>query len=248
MGKLILIVFIFVTIIGIFLYRQRSDSTPNFYSSPNPNFGFEDCVNSEGAIVTDNGYIKKCQTSDLVSYYQNSDAPIDISKWTSINSGFGFSLLCPNDWTCRTDPENGYVNLYNPNFRISTFGVTPVTPANFQQSQLRHPDYKTPLSWYNAVKAKNKNAVKVLPSTIKPVSGTDGLLYPAYSGYNLDQMVLREATEGGGLAFFKDESDGNILIPLDNQDLILVVFSPWNLSDSPVFKEILRSIKPINSN
>lgn len=243
MGRLFLIVFIVLIIIGIFLYRQQSASIPNFYSSPNPNFGFEDCVKSEGAIVIDNGYVKKCQTSDLVSYYQNRDAQIDISKWTSINSGFGFSLLCPNDWTCRTDPENGHLNLYNPNYGMSTFGITPVTPSNFQQSELRHPNYKTPLTWYNAVKAKNQSAVKTLPSAIKSVPGTDGLLYPAYSGYNLDQMIVREATEGGGLAFFKHESDANILIPLDNQNLVLIVFSPWHLSDSPVFKEIIKSIR-----
>lgn len=240
MIKIVALVTLILLGVSITYWRQQSNTIPEFYTSANPNFGFDECVKTGGKVS--DTYPKRCQTSDLVTYFQDKNAPIDTSKWKRVNTDLGFSFLCPEYWDCKKFEESSYT-LYNPNYSISNFQINLITPNNFQESFLRHSGYKAPLAWYEDVRAKKPAAVKTLKQDIQSVPGTDGFIYPEYAGYNLDQMIVREASKGGGLVFLKDENDANILIPLNETDLILITVSPNTFYENPAFQEIIRSIK-----
>jgi hypothetical protein len=247
MGKLLLpIIVILLLISGVFIYNQNQINKQTSSETALGASNYEECMQAENGQFVDT-YPKKCvtidpDTKDKIVYIEQIKEPVNTSSWEKFNSGLGFSFLCPPYWECKKYDfqsasvyETQYVN-------ISTFQLYIINSDNFQKSFLRHPDYKSPKSWFDDLLLKKPAALRVLPQTIKSIPGTDGLDQPFYYNYDFSNMSEIETPGGKELIITRENNDANVIVPLSNGNLVLVVISPTYLTQDPIFKAIFSSI------
>ncbi len=248
MNKLILLgVFFLVLLVVALTYSQRQINPPQ-QTAPivQKVLNYEECMQSTNSKIVET-FPQKCvvidkDTGDEQVFIEQAKEPVDTSQWEKFNSGLGFSLLCPPHWQCQKYDEKSVIISQTHYLNISSFQLFIITPENFQQSFLRHPDYQDPISWYKDTLMKNPRALKVYPQTIKSVPGRDEQRGPQYAFFDFKTMSIFDAQGGKGLIFPVDQSDSVVIVPLDNQNLVLVVISPKYLTDDPIFKAIFASI------
>ncbi len=247
MGKLLLpIIVILVLISGVFIYNQKQTNKQTSSETALGANNYEECMQAKNGQFVDT-YPKKCvtidpETKDKIVYIEQVKEPVDTSNWVKFDSGLGFSLLCPPHWECKKQEEDS-VTIYETQYlNITTFQLYIINQANFQNSYLRHPGYKTPESWYKDLLAKKPLAIQVFPQTVKSVPGTDALDHPFYFNYDFNKVSEIDTPNGKGIVIRREDHDANVIVPLGNGELVLVVISPTYLVDDPIFKTIFSSI------
>lgn len=96
------------------------------------------------------------------------------------------------------------------------------------------------MTWYEALKVKSPQAIKVLPETIKSVPGTDALRYPAYSNYSFDNISEITIGDNNGV-LVKDA--GDVFIPLNEDILLYIKLDPSAYFSNPIVNAIISSVK-----
>lgn len=245
---IVVIILIILFLGGIFYWKQQNKIVSNDQNFSQANIAtFAECLKSTGSQVIDT-YPKLCKTADKVTFIEEVKEPVDTSNWTTFNEISGFTFQCPPSWNCKKFKEDSATIGQNHYLDISGFNLFQITPENFQQSFIRHPSYNTPVAWLNGIKAKDPNALKALPSTIKPVPGTDALDYTLYHNLDVNDVVNINSASGSGVIIpAKDGSpDTLVVIPLNSKDVALVLLDPGYLYKNPIINSILTSIKPKN--
>lgn len=241
---IILGVILLLLVVGAYYFLEKQNVNDQDYSQAFITT-FAECAQLKGSEIVKT-YPQQCKTADKITYIEKVKEPVDTPNWASFNLVKGFTFKCPPSWNCQKYRDTSATIYQNHYSNISTFQLNLITSENFQQSFIRHPNYNTPMAWFNAVKAKNESAVKALPITIKSVPGTDGLDYPVYYNYDLKEMREIDTDSGKGIILPARDSNPNtsIVIPINDRDVVLVLLSPANLYKDPIIKAILASIKP----
>ncbi|GEM_PF-3521281 len=230
---------LFLIIFGVYML-QKSTGEQEYP------FSFDECMHSKNKEVI-NYYPRHCKSFDGTTFIEDVKTPVDTSSWKTFDTKLGFSFLCPPPWDCTTDGKN-YASIGVTHYSdVNTFRFSVLTSDNFTDGLYRHPYYTNPVAWYRDVAAKKEIAVKALPSTIKPVPGTDASSYPNYHGYELDKMKDVTTQLGKGV-LIPNQSIGylSMLVPLNENELIILLISPDYLYDNPLFHAIITSIQATN--
>jgi hypothetical protein len=237
------IILIFVILAGLHYFLKQLNNqkiTQPFVAT------FAECTKLKGSVIIDT-YPKLCKTEDKVTYIEEIKEPIDISSWTTFSEIPGVTFKCPPSWQCtKFKDDSASINQSHYLSLNLSFQIYLITSENFQKGFIRHPGYDNPISWYNDLQLKKQAAIQAPISTRIYRPGSDGYSDPLYANYDFSKMERLKTDVGEGLIFPGTESnpDTTILIPLNNSDLILVLFSPGYFYKDPIIKGILTSIRP----
>lgn len=243
MSKFVLVILIITILSGVIFYSQNQSKNQNV---PQVSIlTFEECVQSKGKVSTT--FPRQCEANNGKTYIEKVAGPVNTDSWETFNAGLGFSFKCPPSWDCKKWDENAAIITQNHYLNISAFQLNRITSQNFQQSLLRHPNYKTPIDWFKDLQAKKDVAIKVLPEAIKwGKPGTDERIPPIYYYFKFDKMIELETKSGKALIFpgEKGNPDTSVIIPLNSTDVVLVILSPEYLYQDPIIKAIVSSVSP----
>lgn len=236
--KYIGIVLVILLIFGIAWVKSQNNAEMQIV------YTFEECVKSDGSLVTDT-YPQQCKTKDKTTYIQEIKKPVDTKNWNMFNEVAGFSFLCPPSWKCSKFEDDSAIVYQNHYLDIFTFQFNLITPANFQQSFLRNPNYSNPAAWYKDVLAENKLALLAPSSTRTYRPGTDGYSDPVYVKFEFSKMEKIDTEMGEALVFSAsgNNPDTDIIIPVNGANLLLITLSPGHLYKDPIIREIIKSTK-----
>lgn len=245
MSKIVVAVLVIGVIVGVIFYGLKGQKQiKNEDTSVVSISTFKECAQSkQGKIGTT--FPRQCESPDGKTYIEKVDEPVDTNSWTVFSGVQGFSFKCPPSWKCQKLDESAATIYQNHYLNISSFQFNRITPQNFQDSFLRNPNYKTPMSWFKDLEAKKELAIKVLPETIKQGKwGTDERIPPRYYYFKFDKMSELETKKGKALIFPGEGGypDTSVIIPLNTTDVILVTLSPEYLYQDPIVKSIISTV------
>lgn len=235
---LLVVVLIFLVLGGFFIYQKRTKSVirnaVSFITT------FDECSKLTDSKIIQT-YPRQCESKDGKTYIEEVKEPVNTANWQEFDTNLGFSFKCPPKWECSiSDPRDFYVaKAYINSYVQYSIGFWIIKEKDFQQSPYRHPSYRNGVEWVKDLLAKNPAAVEVLPTAIRSSGGYEPVTdYPAYRDLKLDQ--IQEIGISGKKAVILG---GKTIIPLNDEDLLIIEKGKENNTTVPLEKAIISSVK-----
>ncbi len=180
----------------------------------------------------------KCITPDGVVFIEELKRPLSTENWTVFNTKLGFTLKCPPYWDCRTTEGVVYITA---GYYAGGMTIQKVTVDNFQESQIRHPKYSTPVAWFNDLQQGRKQALEVDPQTVWAVPNTDATNSPLYAGTKIEGVKEIIVQDKKGIVI-SSLPESSLILPLNKTDVVILQSQTF---EEPVALTIAETISPL---